>query len=59
MLRQTSLGVCKRVGKKVPGEEEVGDLLGASILMEVAPGVPNLGQTPASHIAAQHLSHEG
>lgn len=59
MLRQTSSGVCKEVGKKLLGEEEVGALLGASVLMEVARGAPDLGQTPASHIAAQHLSHEG
>lgn len=55
MLGQTSSGVCNGVGKKLLGEEEVAALLGATILMEVAPGVPDLGQTPASHIAAQHL----
>lgn len=59
MLRQTSSGVCKGVGKKLPAEEESAALFGASILMEVAPGAPNLGQTPASHIAAQNLPHEG
>lgn len=55
MLGQTSSGVCNGVGKKLLGEEEVAALLGATILMEVAPGAPDLGQTPASHIAAQHL----
>lgn len=59
MLRQTSSGVCKGVGKKVPGEEESAALFGASVLMEVARGAPDPGQTPASHIAAQYLSHEG